>query len=923
MESNRVENLFEQALRQPAAERQSFLRESCGDDRALLAELMSLLSSHDQADSFLETPAIAGGGDTKRINLSDHVGRRIGRYQLGGILGAGGMGAVFEGEQQTPRRKVAVKLMHTNIFDPSARRRFDYEAEVLAHLHHPGIAQIYEAGIHDENGSAIPYFAMEFVPDAQSVVEFATRRNLSLRDRLTMFADVCDAVHHGHQKGVIHRDLKPANILVTPSREPKVIDFGVARATDSDMAITTLRTRSGQLVGTLQYMSPEQCAGDPDDIDTRTDVYSLGVILFELLTGERPYEIAGTSIAQAAQIIREKEPTRISTLNRSLRGDVETITRKALEKEKQRRYTSAAELAADVRRYLVNEPISAHPPSAIYQLRKLVARHKAPVALFGVILALIVGGAAAVMYQSKQVSRERDNVARERDKVQRINDFLKSMLSAADPTQFGPDVPIREVLDAAAQRVESELSDDPVIEATVRDTIGQTYLQLGMYEPAETHLVKALELRREHLGPIHPSTLNSTANVAALRFDQGRLAEGAELSREAIGIQEQLLGPTHLDTLRSRIQLVATLWRMGKADEAEALCAQALRQATDVLGAEDPTTLIAENTLAILTAERGDYDQSQQLLSHVVEVNRRFKGDDHPHTLTGLNNLSQLYLRMGRFAEAETLMRETLEGRRNTLGDEHPNTLTSMNNLGSFLREHGQFTEAEPLLAECLKLRRRVMGNDNPNTLTTMHNLAGLYNRLGRLDESEALYRETLALRTNVMGPEHPQTLRTKIGLAILLHERGESEQAVQLASEVVNALNRTRGADHPDTMWETAVYASLLMELDRANEAKPLLSETLEHARTALPRDHWQTAEYAGRLGDCLRRLGEFDNAEELLLESHAGMLAAFGQSHARTVTAIQRLVELYKSWQKSDVADTWRERLPAAGANDISDDE
>jgi len=922
MESNRVENLFEQALRQPPAARQSFLRSTCGDDQALLAELMSLLSSHDQADSFMETPAIAGG-ETKRINLSEHVGRRIGRYQLGGILGAGGMGAVFEGEQQTPRRKVAVKLMHTNIFDPSARRRFDYEAEVLAHLQHPGIAQIYEAGIHDENGSAIPYFAMEFVPDALTVVDFASKRNLPLRDRLSMFADVCDAVHHGHQKGVIHRDLKPANILVTPSREPKVIDFGVARATDSDLAITTLRTQSGQLVGTLQYMSPEQCGGNPDDIDTRTDVYSLGVILFELLTGERPYEIAGTSIAQAAQIIREKEPTRISTLNRSLRGDVETITRKALEKEKQRRYASAAELAADVRRYLGNEPISAHAPSAIYQLRKLVARHKAPVALFGVILALIVGGAVVVMYQSGVVAEERDNVARERDKVQRINDFLRSMLSAADPTKSGPDVPVREVLDVAAQRVESELGDDPIIEATMRDTIGQTYLQLGIYEPAETHLVRALELRREYLGPIHPSTLNSTANVAALRYDQGRLAESVELSREAIRIQEQLLGPTHLDTLRSKIQLVSTLWRLGAADEAEALCAEALQQSSEVLGDHDDTTLIAENTLAILTAERGDYESSEQIFAHVVQVNRDAKGDDHPNTLTALNNLSQLYTRMGRFAEAETLMRETLEGRRSALGDEHPNTLTSMNNLGSFLREHGQFAEAEPLLAECLTIRRRVLGDENPNTLSTMHNLAGLYRALNRLDESEALYRETLDLRTQVMGAEHPQTLRTMSGLAAVLHERGESQQAVELASEAVDTLNRTRGPDHPDTMWESAVYASLLMELDRSDEAKPLLTETLEHARSALPPDHWQTVEYAGRLGDCLRRLGEFDDAETLLLESHAGLLAAFGEAHARTVAAIQRLVQLYESWEKPDVANIWRGRLSGTGADDIPENE
>lgn len=908
----RIEELFEQASALPAGEREAFLREACGDDKALLDDLQSLLSSHDQAQAFMETPAVdAVDTHPSRKHLLARIGKRIGQYTINRVIGAGGMGTVFEGEQQTPKRTVAIKLMNANAFDESLRRRFEYEAQILAQLHHPGIAQIYEAGIHEENGTAIPYFAMELIPGGQSVIDYAVSRNAPIRDRLALFATICDAVHHGHQKGIIHRDLKPANILVPTDGDPKIIDFGVARATESDIALTTLKTQSGQLVGTLQYMSPEQCGGDPNDIDTRTDVYSLGVILFELLSGARPYDVSGTTIAQATKIIREHQPVRLSTINRALRGDVETITRKALEKEKQRRYASAAELASDVRRYLNNEPITAHPPSAVYQIKKLVARHKAPVALIAVIFGLLIAAGGTVTYQAGQVSRERD-------KVQRINQFLRSMLSAADPTISVPDLPIRTVLDRSAERVQEELGDDPVVEASVRDTIGQTYLQLGLYDEAELHLVRALELRREWLGPNDPATLNSTASVAAIRYDQGRLPEGLELSREVIRIQQQLLGPTHRDTLRSKVQLVATLWSMGKSQEAESLCREAFEQSSTALGEEDDTTLVAENTLAILLAERGDMEQSAQHLSHVVEVNQRKWGPDHPHTLTSRNNLSQLYERMGRFDEAETLLRETLEGRRRVLGERHPNTLTSMNNLGSFLREHDRLSEALPLLEECLRLRREVLGEQNPNTLTTMHNLASLFRKLDRLDESESLFEETLDLRTSVLGAEHPRTLKSLSGLAVLLRQRGELDRALELTEQAIDALTRTRGANHPQTLWERANYGSVLNEMNRFEEARTSLTATLESAREALPADHWQIARFAGELGAALLGLAEYEAAEPLLLESHQGLLAAFGEAHFRTQSAVQRIERLYESWGNTELAEAWRQRLPSEELED-----
>jgi serine/threonine protein kinase len=396
----RIGDLLQSALEQEPGERDAFLSRACADDEPLLHEVRSLLSSSEKAGDFIErpelnVPAMAAALGFRDVSAGVKGGTTIDRYRIVRRIGEGGMGAVYEAEQENPRRTVALKFVNQGLVGPEQFRRFEQESQALGRLQHPGIAQIYEAGTAQFGNGPQPYFAMEFIR-GETLRKYADKHRLSTRERLEMMARICDAVHHAHQRGLIHRDLKPDNILVDESAQPKVLDFGLARMTDGDTQATLPRTSVGQLLGTLPYMSPEQALADPLEIDMRSDVYALGVILYELLSARLPYTLSRKT-HEALQTIREQDPARLSSINRDYRGDIETIVAKALEKDKARRYTSASELAADIRRHLRDEPIKARPPSAAYQLQKFARRHKALVGGTAVFAVLMVGVVTATL----------------------------------------------------------------------------------------------------------------------------------------------------------------------------------------------------------------------------------------------------------------------------------------------------------------------------------------------------------------------------------------------------------------------------------------------------------------------------------------------------------------------------------------------
>jgi tetratricopeptide (TPR) repeat protein len=537
---------------------------------------------------------------------------------------------------------------------------------------------------------------MEYIQGAKTLTQYCKDKKLGTRERLELFSKVCDAVQHGHQKGIIHRDLKPPNILVTSSGVPKVIDFGVARSTDSDMAITTLQTDVGALIGTLQYMSPEQCDADPNDIDTRSDVYALGVVLYELLCEQLPYALRHAAIHEAARIIREEEPTKLSSLDKRLRGDIETITLKALEKDRDRRYQSATALEEDIVRYLAGDQITAKAPSALDHLKRFARKHKAAATSIVAIFLVLV---AAIIAISIFAVRAED----EKIRAEAVKDFVTTMLSSVDPYTAGAmDKELMTlVLSQAAESVGEQFEDEPLVEAEIRSIIGSTYTSLGKVYEAEPHVIKNLAIYRRVLGDEHPSTLISIGKMGILLENQG------------------------------------------KYEEAMPYFVEDLETSRRVLGDEHPDTLISINNMGFLVYSQGKYEEAMPYFIEALETSRRVLGDEHPDTLTSINNMGHLIDAQGKYEEAMPYYAEALETSRRVLGDEHPDTLMSINNMGGLLYSQGKYDEAMPYYVEALETYRRVLGDEHPDTLWSINALIKLFDAWDKPEQAQQ-YREML-----------------------------------------------------------------------------------------------------------------------------------------------------------------------------------
>jgi len=889
-----VRALFLAALRRPVAEWDAFLADACSD-KELRRAARELLDSHLAAGSFLDRPAVGADEAAADAAVADTAlaitpGPGVllaGRYRLVEPIGEGGMGTVWMAQQSEPvRRQVAIKLIKPGMDSKQVLARFEAERQALALMDHPNIAKVFDAGTADssphapreepgparekhasprtagraphaerEGSCGRPFFVMELV-QGTPITKYCDERHLTPRQRLELFVPVCHAVQHAHQKGIIHRDLKPSNVLVALYDDrpvPKVIDFGVAKATRAPLTESTLHTGFGSVVGTLEYMSPEQAEMNDRGADTRSDIYSLGVLLYELLTGSTPLgqkRLKEAAYDEILRMIKEEEPPKPSTrlsdsgealasisaqrhmdpaqLTKLVRGDLDWIVMKCLEKDRDRRYETANGLAQDLERYLADEPVLACPPSAGYRLRKFARRHRAmfrAAAAFTVVLILAVivstwqairatmaertaraaEGAVTIerdrAVQAESATRtERDKVLAEKERADEeaaiakaVNDFIQNDLFGQAAPALNPrasKVTVEELLGRASARIAGKFDKQPRTEAAIRQTIGDTYRALGNYPAALPHLERALELRRRVLGDEHPDTLATMRSLALLYQAQSQNSKAEPFLIEALATSRRVYGP------------------------------------------EARTTLTFLNDLAMLHARKAEYARGEELFVQVLEVRRRVLGEDHLDTLGTMNDLALLYLNQDQWTKAETLFLQTLERRRHLLTDEDPDTLDTMQNLALAYASKNQFAKAEPLYLRTLELRRRVLGEDHPTTFGTMSSLASLYMDQRQYAKAEALFIQTLEVSRRVLGEDHHLTLVATNGLATLYWRQKELDRSIPLFEQTLKRYQANPGPDHLETVLAMANLGVNYRDGGRLQEGIGLLEQAWEMMR-------------------------------------------------------------------------------------------
>ena len=684
----------------------------------------------------------------------------FGPYRFLQRLGEGGMGEVWLAEQLRPvRRQVAIKIVKAGMDTAQVVARFEAERQALAVMDHPAIAKVFDGGTTPEGR---PYFAMEYVR-GEAITSYCDRQRMPIPERLELFIQLCDGVQHAHQKGIIHRDLKPSNVLVSVADDrpvPRIIDFGIAKAVAQPLTERPLFTEIGGFLGTPEYMSPEQAELTPVDVDTRSDVYSLGVLLYELLVGRLPFEggdLRGASVDEIRRTIREKDPLRPSTritqsgpasipaaeqrrsepakLAAVLRGDLDWITMKALEKDRTRRYQTANALALDVRRHLNDEPVLAGPPSAAYRTRKFVRRHRAGVAAVTALLVLLLAFAAIMTVQAGRIARERDRANQEAATATQVSDFLVGMFRVSDPSEArGNALTAREILTKGALQLEGGLRDQPQVQARLQATIGAVYTGLGLYADAQPLLARALQTQKRLLGEDSPDSLSTANHLANAYWYQGKYQEAELLYRDIVERRTRVLGEDHPDTLRANFDLASAYAGQRRWDEFERLARDVLAKQRRVLGDAHADTLSSLNNLQFFYYEQGRYAEAERLAVEVAEGRRRLIGDDHPETLGALHNVATIYDALGRYSEAEPLYLKTLAASRRVLGDDHQQTCRTFSTLASMYMKQGRYREAESAALAAYRGYVKGLGEDDDRTRSVVKQLADLYTAAGQPD---------------------------------------------------------------------------------------------------------------------------------------------------------------------------------------------
>lgn len=851
--------LFAAALPLTAGEREAFLARECGDDHALRARVEALLRADSEAGDFMERPP--GDPDSRTVRaIGEKPGDRIGRYRLLQQIGEGGAGVVFMAEQEEPvRRRVALKIIKPGMDTKSVIARFEAERQALALMDHPNIAKVFDAGATE---SGRPFFVMELIRGVR-ITDYCDRNSLTTEERLGLFVQVCQAVQHAHQKGIIHRDLKPSNILVTGTVEgeplPVVIDFGIAKATTNQrLTDKTLFTAFEMLIGTPAYMSPEQAALSSVDVDTRTDIYSLGVLLYELVTGSTPFDggaLLRAGLDEIRRVIREVEPappsTRLSTmvatdlstiaqhrrseppnLIRSVRGDLDWIVMKSLEKDRTRRYETANGLALDVKRFLANETVSARPCSKLYKFQKAVQRNKLLSVGIGIIAALIVTTLAVVTASLANERRARLKAQTEEARSRQITRFLENMLEGVGPSVArGRNTEmLREILDKTAQHIGDQVGDQPTVEAEMRRLMGRLYLELGNYDGAEAMARTALSLHRRLTGSGSAEAASTLNELGMALWKQRKLAEAESAYQESLAIRRNLFGNAHADVAATLNNLGAVYRRQKKLAESEALTRESLAIRQTLFGSEHLDVADSLRNLCIVLGDRGQRAEAERVAREMLAMRRRLLGNDHPLVAAALADLAWVLGQNS--AESETLETEAFAIQRKVLGDDHPDVAKSIYILGDGMRRSGKLVESHAVLSAALSIQRKLLGDDHPDVLATLAGLAATLEKERNWAEAELVRRQALKLRRKLFSDNDSQTLAEEEGLVRALREQGKLGEAErQLEAALTPSVSRT-----PASVGLLFLRADLMGRQGRWEEAAAATARCMEHQ----PSEHY-----------------------------------------------------------------------------------
>jgi serine/threonine protein kinase len=853
---NRDFELFEEAVPLSLAERGAFLDRACAGDLALRRRVEALLTSNDRAGDFLEEPPTSSIPNGRaKMTAAEQPGDRIGRYKLIREIGEGGCGIVYVAEQEEPiKRCVALKVIKPGMDTKTVIARFEAERQALALMDHPNIAHVFDAGA---TAAGRPYFVMELV-DGEKITDYCNRQSLSTVARLKLFVQVCEAIQHAHQKGIIHRDVKPSNVLVTTGAggepSPKVIDFGIAKPTiGQQLTNKTIFTAPEMLIGTPAYMSPEQAALTSNDVDTRTDIYSLGVLLYELLTGTTPFdtkELLQAGFDEIRRVIRDEEPVRPSTrlstmvradtknipggdcaaaprLIRELRGDLDWIAMKALEKDRTRRYETASAFARDIQRYLSGDAVAARPPSKAYRFRKVVQRNR-----------ILFGGGAAIasllIVSLVVVSLLLARTQMEAAKSQQTTKFLEAMLNGVGPSVArGRDTGmLREILDETAERVGKEMTSQPEVEAELRSIMAKLYVQIGEAQKSEQMARRALAIQVKEFGSQSLQAAASLNLLGQTLMVERKVGEAKKVHAEALAIRTRELGTENADTATSLNELAAVYGDEQRLADAEAMVRKSLGVRRRLFGNEAVPVADSLRNLCLIQGAGNRWAEAEQSARDVLAMRRRLLGPEHPSVASAMEDLAWVLNAVNRFEEAQSLDTDALVIRQKLLGDAHPDVPRNLNALGQLLGNRGELEAASGVLKAVLAIQRKLLGDENEATVETFCILAKALQRENRGRESEAVWREVLAIGGKAWAEDHKERLYALRGLAESLESQGKWPEAEALWRQSLSLWRKRGGKEEQQSMYTLRRLGLALEAAHKWPEAEMFYREALAISR-------------------------------------------------------------------------------------------